>query len=134
MREILFRGKRVDNGEWVEGAYYKQTEFYGDEMGRLLIITTKDELVDNMMDFYRVDPETVGQYIGLTDKNGKKIFEGDIVKGYWNTIMTVFYDDVACSFRVKTMTGSEREPSYYYNESKPLEIIGNVHDNPEKVK
>ena len=116
MREILFRGK-TEKGEWIEGFY------------------VKDVIETYIYDRYRntrmqsVIPETVGQYTGLTDKNGKKIFEGDIIKGYWNVTLVIFYDEVSTSYRVKTSTGHEREPSYYGVEK--FEVIGNIHDNPE---
>ena len=91
MREIIFRGKRMDNGEWVEGLYnhIPNGRFGIDEH---LIQTIKENGKIGML--YDVDPSTVGQYTGLKDKHGNRIFEGDLVQ--YNT-----FDDFSCCSAVK---------------------------------
>ena len=133
MREILFRGKRVDNGEWVYGAYYKQEYVYGDEKVAHCIITTKDVLSNDLwLDYEEVIPETVGQFTGLTDKNGKKIFEGDIVD-----ILTeneergvITYNDGCFIVEADGFIITFIDHLY----GTDVEVIGNIHDNHELLK
>ena len=125
-REILFRGKRTDNGEWVEGylceCHHKDTGKYDYAI---------QEMFENGYIMHEVIPETVGQYTGLTDKNGKKIFEGDICKHRSNysgntVISVVTYTDGHFLALVCENSGFEL--------SEKLEVIGNIHDNPELVE
>ena len=116
MREILFRGKRLDNGEWIEGFYYAnpalERRLYGE---RHWIISDENGLS------YEVDPSTVGQYTGLVDKNGKRIFEGDIVRGphISDDLMTEPVEfSAVCGWM----------PFDYLREDL-CEVIGNIHDN-----
>ena len=125
MREILFKAKRVDNGEWVEGAYYKQTEWYGVPCEYHYIITSKDELEDNMMIYHEILPETLCEYTGLTDKNGKRIWENDIVKA-------PIYHDIGCYPYTETKIVKVQIPNIYrMSIDGDFEVIGNSIDNPE---
>ena len=119
MREILFRGKRKDNGEWVYGFYC-----YNPLMKRAEIFSF-DETRSYV---YEVIPETVGQFTGLTDKNGKKIFEGDILEGLCGLHKAYFDAGFVC-FDWENINGKPKES--FSGFADDYEIIGNIHDNPE---
>lgn len=127
IRDIIFRGKRTDNGEWFEGclATFKD--------GDCAIFDPDDEETP----LYQVDPETVGQYTGLTDKSGKKIFEGDIVQ-YYDTIegnicipeIVIFGDSGWQTKSIKCDVADELNPRV----AKDYKVIGNIYDNPKLLK
>ena len=89
-----------------------------------------------MIDGCFVDPETVGQFTGITDKNGVKIFEGDIVKANFPYAKTGFveFDKKRCSFYVKPTDGFAAYDKGYKMNANKLEIISNIHENPELLK
>ena len=125
MREILFRGKRTDNGEWVQG-YICRYGWIGKE---------KDYIIpDYASALYtaEIDPETVGQYTCLTDMNGRKIFEGDTVwNSYDEDYGKVEWDNDMAKFIITFPTFTVDFANVYGEE---LEIVGNVYDNPELLK
>lgn len=136
MREILFRGKRIDDDEggWVEGYYASQSNYSCTNRKNIHFIL-RDECRDIGMgglEYYEVDPETVGQYIGQTDKNGTKIFEWDIVKCTDDTgienIFIIMWDSRRAMFYLDSPTF---KTDFYYYFADELEVIGNIHDNPE---
>lgn len=140
MREIIFRGKRVDNGEWVEGRYYKRTDYYGyPSIKHYIIVSTEDLGYDQAFEYYEVIPETVGPLTGLTDKNSKKIFEGDVVKTEFGRLCIVvwFSSPTFCGWDlvpVNTVENCVRtKPPTTANLFNPdcLEIVGNIYDNSE---
>ena len=143
MREILFKAKRKDNGKWVEGYYCKINETtycVEEDYKRFPVSTHHYILVETMTDWglpnrflqYEIDPDTICQYAGLTDKNGKKIWENDIVEipsedGYFkceweeDTARYVFNGD-----------GLTVDFDNYWNYE--VEVIGNIFDNPELLE
>ena len=162
MREILFRGKRTDCGEWVEG-------YLNQHRGRVIFdcccnaINANDYYINDWTEkldtdlygcVYKVIPETVGQFTGLTDKNGVRIFEGDILRGFeypfrsnsngeFNYFAEIVWFDDSSAFGIYTFKNpksnvrgiSEGNTDYleYFNADK-WEVIGNIHDNPELLR
>ena len=134
MREILFRGKRTDNGEWVEGYLY--ITHNGEHE-----ISVYNEEVNIERWTHEVDPSTVGQYTGLNDKNGKRIFEGDIVDGHCHSAWSHRLQrcDIAYGrdgFEARNHIDGVDSDYYTYRVlfSKDVVIIGNIHDNPELLE
>ena len=124
MREIEFRGKRKDKDEWIYGSLLI------DEIQNIYIIIDNQEGIGR-----EVNPETIGQYTGLKDKNGKKIFEGDIVKvfisGKW-WIAKVIYE--YSGFTIDVTNNKELEFGRRGIIERFTEVIGNIYDNLELLK
>lgn len=130
MRDIEFRGKRTDDGEWVYGVPAK------DGRGEMVMVENIFECEEyncRGANCLYVDENTVGQYIGLTDRNGINIFEGDIVKRVWFGKMSIYqivYDNDLTSFIGQA---GVRFTTFDYG-STEFEVIGNIYDNPELLE
>jgi hypothetical protein len=128
MREILFRGKcKGNNCDWLEGYLFdydipKQSYILGE-------LDWRESIYDIWKCAEEVIPKTVGQFTGLTDKNGKRIFEGDIVKNDKYFMLVEWYDFLASFALVFSPNGSYHET--ISNSNIYLEVVGNLHDNPE---
>ncbi len=137
MREITFRGKRVDNGEWV----------YGDLLQNIDVvkIREREKDINRIAKRYVCNPETVGQFTGLTDKNGKMIFEGDIISAIaldtgeeqravvgFGRFIDVNNDDEYIGFYIEFYGHITTIAQLEMEEIEGcFEVIGNIHDNPE---
>lgn len=142
MREIFFKAKRIDNGEWVEGCY---TEYNGKTFIGINISIYGDifeALCTPVIRWFEVDPETICQFAGLYDRYGNKIWENDILKTWSDEYAQVkfgFYDtgftsgDYNQGFYVDFSEGS-----YYRHElgfwCKKTYVRGNIFDNPELLQ
>lgn len=128
MKEIIFRGKRVDNGKWVQGYLFET-------WGRTYICwgTTND--IPNTIE---VIPDTVGQFIGCRDKNGTLIFNGDIVLSTYGRCSTdkigltrigiIEYKDSIASYRIAI---KDSKVNISFRDTNEIEVLGNIYDNSE---
>ncbi len=154
MREIKFRGKRKDNGQWVFGGYHqwitRQICPIGDNLKPedikdvIIIDSFADWNMPKSMQAVEILPETLGQYTGLKDKNGKEIYEGDIVsfedaecdaEGYHDNVFlnrgVVSYDEVSMCYYFSNRQTVDMEDLYIPTDA---EIIGNIYENPELLE
>lgn len=120
MREILFRGKRTDNGEWIYGDLIQNVD--------CIKIREQEKDIKHISKSFEIDLETVGQFTGLTDNNGKKIWEGDIVKHY-NAVYEISYITKYARF-----AGRNSGCIFACIPFGNTEVIGNIHDNSELLK
>lgn len=131
-REILFRAKRKDNGKWVEG-YYRRIPCM-----RMLEHYIMPRNPKNRMEQYAIDPDTLCQYTGLTDKNGNNIWENDIVRRTDLYVVSepsvgfIEYDLENTSFLIHWTDKGEYSPTYHWKDR--LEVIGNIFDNPDLLE
>lgn len=124
MRDILFKAKRINNGEWEEGFLFKQMAI--DDRMYFAI-----EVIDKTVKSYEVDETTICQYTGLTDKDGNKIWENDIVY-----IPYMNLEDSYCRviFRGGAFIGEMADGCEDSLLNRKAEVIGNIFDNPELLK
>ena len=146
MREILFRGKRLDNDEWIEGYYVRATHHWhkhGVHEDWIIAGAAANGGWFAIHERRAVDPQTVGQYTGRNDKNGRRVFDGDILQmmafypdGTSERLAIVFvcWNDNDQCYVLCTEPGVHWDDFGNYGSSAYYKIIGNIHDNPELLE
>ena len=134
-REILFRGKRTDNGEWVEGFYFCMVHDDGRHVHHFIIPLGTDLNLGTPIEKVQVevDPETVCQYTGLTDRNGRKIWEHDIIRCE-GKLFKIDWVPTCAFFAAHPLKESRTSPCLNVGTMKISEVVGNVFDNPELLE
>ena len=126
-REIRFRGKRIDTGEWVYGNLLQVS-------GLCFIVKNIEELTEKPFNACLVDADTVGQYTGLKDRQKQDIYDGDLLKS-GDIIFEVWWsDDAACYMLDMVNPFKEMSTSMSSADVHKMVIIGNIHDNPELLE
>lgn len=145
MREIKFRAKRLEDNKFVTGSLMKYFDIYPHDDSKIVYY-----IMNLGGGHAKVDPETIGQYTGLKDKNGKEIFEGDIVKlenGFWGGLYNyveiqedeycaVYYDEKYARYDLQTKDNDTEFKRVVWHQlvNGEIEIIGSIYDNPELVE
>ena len=127
MREIKFRGKRLDNGEWVYGYYFIEERDIEDGIIWRDIPQIQQRYGDHFQ-YFDVDLATVGQYTGLKNKNGKEIYEGDVVRLFGGEYCQGYYE------HDQTIVVKSAYDIVAMEESENVQLLGNIWDNPELLK
>lgn len=127
MRKIKFRGYNAKNKEWLYGCYI---------LNRGEHFIAPDEFANNKgRKDYQVVPETIGQFTGLRDKNGKEIYEGDLLNGYGGKrFLKVVYFENAARFLLRNVLNEDSVLPLMIRDCKTLRVVGNIYDNPELLQ